>query len=189
MVTNEFQNRDMRIVGFNRMDRDLYSEFHMNNVGREMRVHGLILFGTTKHTKIYNFQVGNEYIVMDTIPADAFAKADVTTFEEAQRELEAGGHKLLRRQAMQCILNSGCQARLTVSGGCGGAAMYCELIAMPHIQPRRVAVTREGSQWRGEIFEETLLGDARTLDITADSEDAVMQGVIAGLGGVRVRVG
>jgi hypothetical protein len=54
---------------------------------------------------------------------------------------------------------------------------------------RQVSVINNNGKWSGTITEDSLLGLMTTLDIEAPSEDAVMQGIIAGLGGVRIHVG
>lgn len=181
-------NRDFRMQGYVRNDKGSYSDFYLQTMV-PLRVHGLILFGTDVTTRITALQFSNEMLIVDAIPGYIFDNPDVVTMAEAQKLLEEKKLPMLKRQAMQGVIEMGCTSRMIVTGPCEGAAIYSEQI--PHGQGPYTTVTVlcRGGMWSGTIEKDTLRGMVKTLDIEAPSEDAIMQAVVAGLGGVRVRVG
>lgn len=188
MVTKQ-NDRDFRMQAFTRNDRGGYTDFWLQNIGIPMRVHGLMLFGTAKDTYISTLQFSNENLVVNEIPGYVFENPDVITMEEAQKRLEEKNLPLLKRQAMQGVIEVGCTARMVVRGACDAAALYMETVPWDSGPYTTVTVMRRGDMWSGSIEKETLRGTVKTLDIEAPTEDAIMQAVVAGLGGVRVRVG
>lgn len=185
----ENPNRDFRMQGYVCNKQGYHSDFYLQNVAADLRVHGLMLFGTDMSTRITSLQFSNEQLIVNDIPGYVFDNPDVITMAEAQKLLEEKKLPLLKRQAMQGVIMMGCTSRMMVTGPCEGAAIYTEMIPFGHGPYTTVTVLQRGDMWMGTIEKDTIRGMVKTLDIEAPTEDAIMQAIVAGLGGVRVRVG
>jgi len=172
------------------MERKAFGDNSIRFMLRNMnttRVRGLMLWGTHPETLIQSMQLGNQELVNEPVPAFIFERADIVTLEEANQLLERGKFNMLRRQSMDGTLYVGCNAQIVTNGPCAGAALLCETVDDESMLEKKVEIkSNEKGQWYGSMSQETLSGDVTTLSVTAETERAVIDAVVAALGGGKV---